>query len=285
MIGRRPSPDGSESPDPDAVALPEVIDETAVSEIGEENPNPKKRKSSSKRKSGKRSGIKLSKGEPPISSWAPEDPASAEVASVEADDDQSEETFDDVDVAAAQDDDPDPADDEEAPEDPSRQDGPPSRRARIVVLGVLPAVIIALAGGAGYLKYENAKYRATETARAEAVDTANDSIAKLLSYQPFAVAEQLASAQDLLTGDFRTTYSKEINDKIIPETQKQKISAEARALASSVISASPNRVNTLLFVNQMYAVGDGPETLVSSRFEVTLDLVGGRWLISDMRRV
>lgn len=68
MIGRRPSPDGSESPEPDAVALPEVIDETAVSEIGEENPNPKKRKSSSKRKSGKRSGIKLSKGEPPISS-------------------------------------------------------------------------------------------------------------------------------------------------------------------------------------------------------------------------
>jgi len=283
MIGR-PSPDGSESADPDAVALPEVIDETAVSESGEENPNPKKQKSSSKRKSGKRSGIRLSKGEPPISSWTPEDPASAEVASDEADDDQSEETFDDADVAAAQGDDPDP-DDEEAPEDPSHQDGPRSRRARIVVLGVLPAVIIALAGGAGYLKYENAKYRATETARVDAVDTANDSIAKLLSYQPFAVAEQLASAQDLLTGDFRTTYSKEINEKIIPETQKQKISAEARALASSVISASPNRVTTLLFVNQMYAVGDGPETLVSSRFEVTLDLVGGRWLISDMRRV
>ncbi|BBZ68397.1 hypothetical protein MINS_38260 [Mycolicibacterium insubricum] len=201
---------------------------------------------------------------------------------VEADD-ESDESEIDIDDAA-QDDDPDPAD-EEAPEDPSHQDGPPSRRARIVVLGVLPAVIIALAGGAGYLKYENAKYRATETARVEAVDTANDSIAKLLSYQPFAVAEQLASAQDLLTGDFRTIYSKEINDKIIPETQKQKISAEARALASSVISASPNRVTTLLFVNQMYAVGDGPETLVSSRFEVTLDLVGGRWLISDMRRV
>ncbi|MCV7083549.1 hypothetical protein H7H37_22815, partial [Mycolicibacterium insubricum] len=44
---------------------------------------------------------------------------------------------------------------------------------------------------------------------------------------------------------------------LAPETQKQKISAEARALASSVISASPNRVTTLLFVNQMYAVGTG----------------------------
>lgn len=44
------------------------------------------------------------------------------------------------------------------------------------------------------------------------------------------------------------------------------------------MSASADRAEVLVFVNQTVTVGDDPPTDTASSVRVTLDKIGGRWL-------
>jgi Mce-associated membrane protein len=152
--------------------------------------------------------------------------------------------------------------------------------AKVFAFGVLPAVALLLAMGAGYLKWMDNSVRNSETARIESVQAAKDSTIALLSYKPDTVEQQLGAARDLLTGDFRDSYTSLTNDVVIPGAKQKQISAVATVPAVASVSAKPNHAVVLVFVNQTVVVGQDAPTDTASSVRVTLDKVGDRWLIS-----
>ena len=146
--------------------------------------------------------------------------------------------------------------------------------------GVLPAVALLLALGAGYLKWMDNSVRDSEIARDESTQAAKDSTIALLSYKPDTVEQQLGGARDLLTGDFRDSYTSLTNDVVIPGAKQKQISAVATVPAVASVSANPSHAVVLVFVNQTVIVGQTAPTDTASSVRVTLDKVGNRWLIS-----
>jgi Mce-associated membrane protein len=152
--------------------------------------------------------------------------------------------------------------------------------ARVFAFGVLPALALLLALGAGYLKWMDNSVRNGETARIESTQAAKDSTIALLSYKPDTVEQQLGAARDLLTGDFRDSYTSLTHDVVIPGAKQKQISAVATVPAVASVSAKPNQAVVLVFVNQTVIVGQDAPTDTASSVRVTLDKVGDRWLIA-----
>jgi Mce-associated membrane protein len=152
--------------------------------------------------------------------------------------------------------------------------------SRVVAFGVLPALALVLALGAGYLKWRDNSVRNSEIAAATSVQAAKDSTIALLSYKPETVEKQLGDARGLLTGDFQDSYTSLTNDVVIPGAKQKHISAVASVPAAASVSANPNEAVVLVFVNQTVTVGQDAPTDTASSVRVTLQKVDNRWLIS-----
>jgi Mce-associated membrane protein len=153
--------------------------------------------------------------------------------------------------------------------------------SRVLAFGVLPALALVFAMAAGFLKWQHSSVRDSDIARVESVQAAKDSTVAMLSYRPDTVEKQLGAARDLLTGNFRDSYTSLTHDVVIPGAKQQQISAVATVPAAASVSANPNRAVVLVFVNQTVIVGTNAPTDTASTVRVTLDKVGGRWLISQ----
>lgn len=151
---------------------------------------------------------------------------------------------------------------------------------RVVAFGLLPALALVLALGAGYLKWQDNSVRNSEIAAASSVQAAKDTTIAMLSYQPDTVEQQLEAARDLLTGEFRESYTTLTNDVVIPGAKEKQIAAVASVPAAASVSATPTEAVVLLFVNQTVSVGQDPPTDTASRLRVTLEKLGDRWLVS-----
>ena len=152
--------------------------------------------------------------------------------------------------------------------------------SRVLAFGVLPALALVIAVGAGFLKWQDAWVRGSRVAGIESVAAAKDSTIALLSYQPDTVDKELKAARDRLTGSFKDSYTQLIQDVVIPGAKKQHISAVATVPAAASVSATPKHAVALLYVDQTVVVGNDAPTDTSSIVRVTLDRTGGRWLIS-----
>jgi Mce-associated membrane protein len=212
------------------------------------------------------------------------DPTAKEEATVPADTDteRAEDAVDDTvaeestETADESTETTDETSDSAEPEKPKRR----IQWARVFAWGVLPAVALLLAMGAGYLKWMDDSVRNSDVARTESMQAAKDSTIALLSYKPDTVEQQLGAARDLLTGEFRDSYTSLTNDVVIPGAKQKQISAVATVAAVASASAEPNHAVVLVFVNQTVAVGQDAPTDTASSVRVTLDKVGDRWLIS-----
>ncbi|MCX8560442.1 hypothetical protein OS122_05995 [Mycolicibacterium mucogenicum] len=103
---------------------------------------------------------------------------------------------------------------------------------------------------------------------------------ELLSYTPDNVKAKLTAARDLLTGDFRNTYTSLTNDVVIPGALQKRISATAEVPAASTTSVTATHAVVLVFINQTVVIGHDAPSETASAVEVTLDKSGDRWLIS-----
>jgi Mce-associated membrane protein len=198
-------------------------------------------------------------------------------------DDDSDD--DDSAVAAADDDSSDGDSDEVAAATQKR----PIQWSRVVAFGLLPALALVLALGAGYLKWLDDSNRdgiisanpSGHLSLAESsVQAAKDTTIALLSYQPDTVAEQLGAARELLSGEFRESYTALTNDVVIPGAREQQIAAVVSVPAAASVSATPTEAVVLIFVNQTVSVGQEPPTDTASSVRVTLEKSGDRWLVS-----
>lgn len=221
-------------------------------------------------------------------------PAEVEDTEVAEDAGDAEDTAEDAEVAEdtgdAEDagDAEDTAEDAEDTESAEESDAEPadaesaesSTFAKVLAFGLLPALALLLAAGAGYLKWVDNSVRSADTARIESMQVAKDTTVKMLSYKPDTVAEDLGAARDLLTGSFRDDYIKLTEEQVIPGAQQQRISAVASVPAAASVSAEPGHAEALVFVNQTVIVGDGAPTSMASSVKVALQKVGDRWLVS-----
>lgn len=152
--------------------------------------------------------------------------------------------------------------------------------SRPLVLGILPVLALLFAGAAGYLKWELCSARVDELARIDAVATAKDATVAILGYQPDTAAKDLHAARDRLTGTFKDSYTQLITDIVIPGATKKHISATATVPAAAAVSASASHAVVLVCVDQTTTIGQDPPSDSTSSVRVTLDKVGGRWLLS-----
>ncbi|OBK73850.1 hypothetical protein [Mycobacterium sp. 1274761.0] len=157
--------------------------------------------------------------------------------------------------------------------------------ARVVAYGVLPALMLLLVIGAGWLKFMDSAARDSDIVGEQSVQAAKDSTIALLSYKPDTVEQQLTAARDRLTGGFRDQYTDLTKNIVIPGAREKQISAVASVPAAASVSANPGRAVVLLFVNQTVTIGTGVPTDTASSVRVTLDKSGDRWLISEFTPV
>ncbi|MDV3124275.1 hypothetical protein M1247_05070 [Mycobacterium sp. 21AC1] len=182
-------------------------------------------------------------------------------------------------------------DSEESDEAPEATDQAPEPRKReidwprVVVFGVLPALALLLAAVAGFLKWQDNSVRHAETAASQAKQAAHDTIVAMLSYQPDQVDQQLGAARELLADGFQQQYTELTTDVVIPAAKQQQVTAEATVPAVASVSATPDHVVVLAFVNQSVTVGQNPPSATDSSVRVTLDKIDGRWLISEFQPI
>lgn len=161
----------------------------------------------------------------------------------------------------------------------------PARERRRAVwaaaYGVLPAIGILLAVGAGWMKWQDETLRQAARASSESTTAAVNGTIAILSYRADTVDRDLAAAGERLAGRFRDSYATLINDVVIPGSKQKNISAVAKVAAASSVSATSNHAVVLVYVDQSTVIGKDPPTTTTSSVRVTLDKVGTRWLISD----
>jgi Mce-associated membrane protein len=155
------------------------------------------------------------------------------------------------------------------------------RWSRAIVCAVLPALALLLAAAAGFLKWQDGTAREAAAAGTESVRAATESTIALLSYKPDTVEKDLGAARSRLTGSFLNAYTSLTRDVVIPGAKQKQISAVATVPAAASTSATENHAVVLLFVNQSVVIGQDAPTSTASSVRVTLDKVGGRWLISQ----
>ncbi|MBY0388909.1 MAG: hypothetical protein K2X56_12590 [Mycobacterium pseudokansasii] len=153
------------------------------------------------------------------------------------------------------------------------------RWPRPLAYGVLPGLALSLALAAGFLKWQCSS--APESIGSlEVIQAARAATVELLSYRPDTAERDLGAAGDRLTGHFKDEYTSLTRDVVIPGAKRKQISAVATVPAAASVSAQSNHAVVLLFVNQTTIVGTEAPTYTASSVRVTLDKVGGRWLIS-----
>ena len=155
------------------------------------------------------------------------------------------------------------------------------RWSRLIAYALLPALALGLASTAGFLKWQDASVRDAAVARAESLHAATEGTIALLSYRPDTVQKDLEAARGRLTGTFLNAYTQLTHDVVIPGAKQKQISAVATVPGAASTSASANHAVVLLLVNQTIIVGQDAPTSSASSVRVTLDKIGGRWLISQ----
>jgi Mce-associated membrane protein len=152
--------------------------------------------------------------------------------------------------------------------------------SRVLVYGLLPALVLLLAVAAGLLKWKDSSVRNTELARSQSVVAARDSAVALLSFRFDTVDRDVAAARERLTGEFRDTYTQRTQEELIPNAKERHVSATASVPGAASESATHNHAVVLVFVNQTIRIGDSAPADAVSSVRVTLDKVGERWLVS-----
>ncbi|GGU17517.1 hypothetical protein [Streptomyces coeruleorubidus] len=175
---------------------------------------------------------------------------------------------------------------EDAPQARS-EPGPGGRRRPLtLLLAVLLVVgLVALAA----LGWQYRDGRLSETARAEALAAARKAAPVVLSYDYRRLDKDFSTARAHLTGDFRDEYGKTTKTVVAPTAEKYHGVVKATVAApgsggtpaASVVSASPDKVVVLLFVNQVTESTQVSGARVDqNRVRMTMDRTGDGWKVS-----
>ncbi len=122
-----------------------------------------------------------------------------------------------------------------------------------------------------------------DAARSEGLESARSAARVFMAYDYRRLDRDFDRARSLLTGDFRKEYSSTTKSIVTPTAAKTHAVVRAEVQAASVVSATPDRVVALLFVNQTTTSNRASEPRTDlTRVRMTLQRVGDRWLVSKV---
>jgi len=154
------------------------------------------------------------------------------------------------------------------------------------LLGVAAAAVLGLCS-ATFLLYQRVEQASdVDAARQSAIDAARTRLPQLLSYDYHTLDKDLAGARAGTTGAFRDQFA-ELSTKVVaPAAQKQQIVTKTTVAGTSVVSAEPNRVVLLVFLDQVTQTKADPSSRIDgARVRATLQRQDGQWLVSELTPV
>ena len=193
-----------------------------------------------------------------------------------------------------------PEDDILAPPPPPSQpdagsDPGPSRvpflgSLRLLIALVVVCLVLSCVAGVAWWRSEHPDEGAapdgaitSSQARNVGMQEAAGLTAKVLSYNWESLDADSKANQALLTPSFRSEYAKTMSG-VKAGAVKNQVKLKASAEATSIVSATENKVVALVFVNQVTtAKGTAGQRVDSSRVLVTLTRSGGDWRISKLK--
>ncbi len=180
--------------------------------------------------------------------------------------------------------------DSHAKKDPAPPDGDAPRsdtwrwtlRAAVALLAVIAVVSTVFAAVFGWKLRDR---DAVDTAAQQALTTAEAYAATLTSIDAQNIDQDFTQVLNGSTGDFKNMYSQSSN-QLKTLLVANKAVSKGKVVDASIKSASTDRVEVMLFVDQQITNTVSPDPRVDrSRIVMTMQLVGGRWLASRVDMV
>ncbi|NGX10258.1 hypothetical protein [Mycobacteroides franklinii] len=211
------------------------------------------------------------------------EPAADEVADFDAeasatDAKESEDSKDTKDSKDADD-----SDDEDISLEPDEEEKDPKRMQRRhwlwTAAGVVAIAILAQAAIIGRLYEEQ---RIEERSSREALTAAQEFANVMINVDSTKLDDSATKTLDRSTGDFKKKYS-ESSTTLRQVMIENKAKATGVVVDSAVKSATPNKVEVLLFIDQAVSNVAIPDARMDrSRVQITMEKIDGRWLASDV---
>lgn len=188
----------------------------------------------------------------------------------------------------------------EDPPEPSlesfEEDAPPKGEAEVHPRGrrllslVLCVLLLAALVATAVLGWQYRDGHRTESARTQALTAAQKAAPVVLSYDYRHLDKDFARARTHLTGGFHAEYGKTTKAVVGPTAKKYRAVVKATIAApatgtpaASVVSASPDKVVVLLFINQVTESTQVSGARVDlNRVRMTMTRTDGGWKVSGV---
>lgn len=179
--------------------------------------------------------------------------------------------------------DADDSDDEDISLEPDEEEKDPKRMQRRhwlwTAAGVVAIAILAQAAIIGRLYEEQ---RIEERSSREALTAAQEFANVMINVDSTKLDDSATKTLDRSTGDFKKKYS-ESSTTLRQVMIENKAKATGVVVDSAVKSATPNKVEVLLFIDQAVSNVAIPDARMDrSRVQITMEKIDGRWLASDV---
>ncbi|MGW9594877.1 hypothetical protein ACWHLZ_31805 [Streptomyces chartreusis] len=176
---------------------------------------------------------------------------------------------------------------EEAPPKDEVEVHPRGRRLLTLVLGVLLLAALVATAVLGWQYRDGSR---TESARTQALTAAQKAAPLVLSYDYRHLDRDFTRARTHLTGGFHAEYGKTTKAVVGPTAKKYRAVVKATIAApatgtpaASVVSASPDKVVVLLFINQVTESTQVSGARVDlNRVRMTMARTDGGWKVSGV---
>lgn len=151
-----------------------------------------------------------------------------------------------------------------------------------MALGAGAALLVGSLATSGVLAVKAHQERAVTDAGQQALAAAQQYAVILTSVDAAKLDSNFAAVLDGATGDFKRMYS-ESSSQLKQVLIDNKAKADGKVVAAGIKSATKDKVEVMLFLDQAVTNALNPEPrLDRNRIIITMERVDGRWLASDV---
>ena len=156
---------------------------------------------------------------------------------------------------------------------------------RRISVPVLVLTLLTLVAGAVTAKVwlDVRSQSQAENARRSGLEASRDAARLLFSYDYRTLDKDFATGRRLTTGSFRNDYDKTTTRVVADVAKRYRAVVKANVINAGVVSATPSRVVTVVYVNQVTSSTQVKGQKVDlSRVRMTLVRVEGVWLVTKV---
>jgi Mce-associated membrane protein len=145
------------------------------------------------------------------------------------------------------------------------------------------ASLVVAVAAAGLLGQQRFQQHQKDVAANQALVAAENYAVTLTSVDSNTLDKHVAEVLDGSTGEFNANYAKTIAGQHRKHIVNNQVTTHGKVVESAVKSATTNKVQVLLMVDQSVSSLAAPEPEIDhSRIKMTMQKVDGRWLVSQV---